>query len=136
MSNWSSGTAEGRLGSEFEGLLEDNLTSFSFSGPLVVTTGSTRFLFPIAVTIIGVSASASTAPTGASVIVDVNKNGTTIYTTQANRPAIAASAFSASETTPDVTAMAVGDYLTVDVDQVGSTIAGSDLNVVIRYRNA
>jgi hypothetical protein len=34
----------------------------------------------------------------------------------------------------DVTAVASGDYLTVDIDQIGSTVAGSDLNVIIRFK--
>jgi hypothetical protein len=66
--------------------------------------------------------------------VDVNHNGTTIFTTQSNRPTIAASGFYDESGTADgdVT-VAAGEYLTVDVDQVGSTIAGSDLTVGIRY---
>ena len=75
-----------------------------------------------------------TAPTGAAIICDVNKNGTTIFTTQSNRPQIAASAQAGAEiTNMDITAFAVGDVLTVDIDQVGSTVIGSDLTVVVRY---
>lgn len=106
---------------------------FFATGELTVTTGASPFPAPFAMTIAGVRAAVGTAPTGASIIVDVNKNGTTIYTTQANRPAIAATTTSSSETTPDVTAVAAGDLVTVDVDQVGSTIAGSDLVVVLRF---
>jgi hypothetical protein len=43
-------------------------------------------------TVTGVRASVGTAPTGATLIVDVNLAGTTIFTTQASRPAIAISA--------------------------------------------
>lgn len=115
----------------------DAVLPFSRSGALTVTVGAGRFRFPFAATLLGVTAAVNTAPTGASVIADVTKNGTTVFTTQGNRPTIAASAFAtASETVPDVTAVALGDYFTVDVDQVGSTIAGSDLTVIIRYRRA
>jgi hypothetical protein len=105
------------------------------SGALTVAAGEVRYRFPTAVTILGVSMACNTAPTGASIICDVNKNGTTIFTTQGNRPTIAASAFNtASEVTNmDVTAFAAGDYLTVDIDQVGSTIAGQNLTVLVRY---
>jgi hypothetical protein len=82
-------------------------------------------------TLTAVRASVGTAPTGASILVDVNKNGTTIFTTQGNRPAIAASAFTSGKMTPDVTTLVDGDYLTIDVDQVGSTITGSYLTVQI-----
>lgn len=75
-----------------------------------------------------------TAPTGQSLIVDVNKNGTTIYTTQASRPTVAASDNDgASSDLPDVKYVDVGDYLTADVDQIGSGTAGSDLVVLQRY---
>jgi hypothetical protein len=61
----------------------------------------------------------------------VNKNGTTIFTTQANRPTIAISGNTDESGVPDVTALADGDYLEVDIDQIGSTVAGSDLTVQI-----
>lgn len=66
-------------------------------------------------------------------IFDVNKNGTTIFTTQGNRPTIAISGNADNASVPDVTAFAAGDYITVDVDQVGSTIQGSDAVVEIEY---
>lgn len=90
-------------------------------------TGSTK-------TISNVFLMVETAPTGASLIVDVNKNGTSIFaTTPANRPTIAASGTSGTSGTPDTTSVADGDYLTFDIDQVGSTIPGSDLLVVIFF---
>ena len=108
---------------------------FGRYGVLTASTGKERFRFPFAATILGVSASIDTAPTGADVVFDVNKNGTTIFTTQANRPRITFGTNACAEVTAiDVTAFAIGDYLTVDVDQVGSTIPGSDTAVFIRYR--
>jgi hypothetical protein len=114
--------------------LEDFI-NFSRAGALTVSTGVGRFPFPFPATLISVTAMVNTIPTGANLILDVNKNGTTIFTTQANRPTInnGASA-TASAAVPNVTAMAAGDYLTVDVDQIGSGVAGSDLTVVVRYR--
>ena len=107
--------------------------AFSANGTLAVSTGLARFYPPFAVTIVAVRASLGTAPTGASLIVDVNKNGTTIFTTQANRPTVAASGFVSDEEVPDVTALTTSDYLTVDVDQVGSTVAGAYLTVVVEF---
>jgi hypothetical protein len=92
-----------------------------------------RYRIPFAAVIESVAATVGTAPTGASLIVDVNKNGTTIFTTQANRPTVAISGNASSDAVPDVTAVAAGDYITVDVDQIGSTVAGSDLCVILRY---
>ncbi|HUS26690.1 MAG TPA: hypothetical protein VMY99_05070 [Nevskiaceae bacterium] len=107
-----------------------SLSAFSVTGTLTTATGTARLPIDGTYTIVGTRLMANTAPTGASIIVDVNKNGTTIYTTQGNRPTIAASANSGGPgSTPDVTSLAAGDYLTVDIDQIGSTIAGADLTV-------
>lgn len=104
------------------------------TGALTVTTGKSRVSMRAAYTVESIVADINTAPTGASVILDVNKNGTTLFTTQANRPTIAAAAFTSSATQPDVLTFGVGDYLTVDVDQIGSIVAGSDMTVNIRLR--
>ena len=98
---------------------------YSDTGTLAVIVGTMRLYNDTAAawTIQGVRASVGTAPTGASIIIDVNVNGSTIFSTQANRPTIAASGF----TNMNTTAVAVGAYITVDIDQVGSTAAGSDL---------
>jgi len=69
---------------------------------------------------------AKTAPTGASLIVDINKNDTTIFTTQANRPEIAIDGHADDSETPDITSLLEGDRLSFDVDQVGSTIFGGN----------
>lgn len=115
-----------------------DIATFAKEGTLAVATGKGRFRFPYAVTILGISAAVNTAPTGAAIILDVNKNGTTIFTTQGNRPQIAAAAFAtaAEVTNMEVIAFAIGDYMTVDVDQIGSTVAGADLTVFIRYKRA
>lgn len=104
----------------------------ALTAPLV---GVGRSLFAYPATIVGVVAAIDTAPTGASVILDVNKNGTTVFTTQANRPTIAAGAHATSAiAVPTVIDLVAGDYLSVDIDQVGSTVAGSDLVVKVFYR--
>lgn len=108
--------------------------TFSAVGTLVVGTGKSRIYLEGNYTVETVRIAVNTAPTGSTVLVDVNKNGTTLYTTQANRPSIAISGFSATSNSPDVTTFVAGDYLTADVDQIGSTIAGSDLTVTVRLR--
>jgi predicted RNA-binding protein with TRAM domain len=112
------------------------LVPFTKTGVQAAAAGTVRFRFPVAAVIESVASTVGTAPTGAALLVDVNKNGTTIFTTQGNRPSIATSGFASSDAVPDVTAIAAGDYLTVDVDQVGSSVAGSDLCVIVRYRLA
>lgn len=87
-------------------------------------TGRTLTLVSVRVDVVG-------PPTGAALIVDVNKNGSTIFTTSANRPTVAAGTTSANSGAIGVTSWAPGEYLTVDIDQVGSTVAGSAMTVVI-----
>jgi hypothetical protein len=107
--------------------------TFGVKGNLSVGAGGARYYFNRAVTITNVRASVGTAPTTQSIIVDVNKNGTTIFTTQGNRPTIAAGANTDATSTPDVTAFAAGDYMTVDVDQVGTGTVGADLTVQVEF---
>lgn len=105
--------------------------TFGKEGVCTVVAGTLRFYVKGAWTITQVRASVGTAPTGASLIVDCNKNGTTVFTTQSNRPTIAASGFTDLADAINVTALADGDYLTVDVDQIGSSVAGSNLTVQV-----
>ena len=90
-----------------------------------------RFRVPFACVIKAVTVATDVAPTGASLIFDINKNGTTLFTTQANRPTIAAAGVSASVTLPNVTTLAAGDVITVDCDQVGSTVASTGFTIAI-----
>lgn len=73
-----------------------------------------------------------TAPTGATLIIDINEDGTTIFST---KPEIDISA----ETEDDNhvisdSALAAGAELTMDIDQIGSTVAGSDLTVLLHVK--
>lgn len=107
---------------------------FTMAGTLTTKVGAMRVYMEGPYVVDSVRASVGTAPTGASVIVDVNRNGTTIYTTQGNRPTIAVSTNTALGGAAANGTFANGDYLTVDVDQIGSTVAGADLVVVVRMR--
>lgn len=108
--------------------------TFAWPGTLVTATGTLRQYVEGAYKFVSARASVNTVPTGATIICDINKNGTTIYTTQGNRPAIAISGNTITANSPDVTTFASGDYLSVDIDQIGSTIAGADLTVQIRLQ--
>jgi hypothetical protein len=109
-------------------------TTLSFAVVGTLTTGTDKaptLVAPCALTIVKVKVVVKTAPTGAPLIVDVNKNATTIFTTQGGRPIIAIGDTTNDSDTPDVTALAEGDKLTVDIDQIGSTVAGADLTVEV-----
>lgn len=107
---------------------------YSLTGTVATGTGKHRLYNDTGVPLIirAVRASVGTAPTGTALIVDVNKGGSSIFTTQSNRPTIPAGANTSGKVTAiNTTALADGEYLTVDVDQVGSTVAGADLTVQI-----
>lgn len=106
----------------------------SIGGTLTTTTGKGRWYNDTGQTLVitGVRASVGTPPSGASIIVDVNLGGTTIFTTQGNRPTIPApGSTSGKVTNMNVTSWPSGTYLSVDVDQIGSVLAGADLTVQI-----
>lgn len=82
--------------------------------------------------IAGVRASVGTAPTGTEVIVDVHRNGTTIFPTQSNRPTIAVAAnTSGKNTLAEVVTLNPGDYVTVDVDQTGTGAANLVVQILV-----
>jgi hypothetical protein len=112
----------------------EEMILYSAAGALSVQSGTHRVYLSHAYDLVSVRASVGTAPTGASLLVDVNRNGTTIFGTQANRPTVAAGTNTALSGTASVSTYSSGDYFTVDIDQVGSTVAGSNLTVQIRLR--
>lgn len=112
---------------------------WAFAGTLTVTTTKDYIALPDTGVISRVDLVCDTAPTGAAVIVDVERSTdggstwVTIFTNQANRPQVAISARTGNTTTIDVSGATEYTHLfRVAIDQVGSTIAGADLSVMIR----
>jgi hypothetical protein len=99
---------------------------FFEGGALSVKTGVGRYPIMEAGTIVRARVVVDTAPTGASLTLSLKKNGTQFTTITMSAGTNAAVSGTLS------TAVADGDYLTVDITQVGSTVAGSNLTVVIR----
>lgn len=110
------------------------LPAFSNTGTLLTEVGTHRLYNDSGAPwqILSLRASLGLAPVGAAVIIDVNIDGTTIFTTQSNRPTIPDGGYTSGKvTTMDIATVADGSYLTIDVDQIGSTTAGGDLTVQI-----
>ena len=82
-------------------------------------------------TFLGESGYIDTAGTGAIVIVDVEKNGSTIYST---KPQFAISANVISAGTLSVTSFVAGDRITFKVTQIGSTAAGQGVRFGIKAK--
>lgn len=112
---------------------------YTVAGTLTVSTDPSTWIYVNgARTITKAVGVVKTASTGADIIVDIEKstdNGatwTSIWnTTPANRLTISATSKEGSQTSFDTTAVAAGDYLRIATDQVGSTVAGANLQVFI-----
>ncbi len=102
-----------------------------FDGTQAVTTmKGPQITMPFGLTLTGVTLKAKGAPTGAALIYDINKNGTTIFST---RPQIAAGATAGGTGAIfSITTLEPNSILTIDIDQVGSTFAGSGVTVMLK----
>lgn len=102
-------------------------------GALVVGVRD-RWLPPFPGQILKANVILGTAGTGASVNLDIKKNGVSIFTAAAPAPSIAAGATTAF-VTPDLTLgkFTTNDVITFEVLQVGATVAGSDADATIEY---
>ena len=102
-------------------------TQLNQSGTLKITTGTARWYAPKNINISKTTGSVSIAPAGSSLIATLNKNGSTIDTLT----------IADSSTTDENRGLSLavnsGDYLTVDITQVGSSTAGSDFNLIVEY---
>lgn len=117
---------------------------FGFSGTIAVATAAGRAIPSRPAIVRDVQLDIKTAPTGAALIVDVlTETGSGAGSMFSTKPQIAATAYSGAAQ-PDGTyarrcvaggfgaTLAAGQRLTVDVSQVGSSVAGADLAVEVR----
>ena len=114
--------------------LGDQITIVANSGFGIVLSGEaetgtniipSRYYLPVGGTITKIIAYAKTAPTGSDLIIDVNINGSTIL--DSSKVTIPASSNSVTVTSFASDSFAADDYLTIDIDQVGSSNAGEDI---------
>ena len=82
-------------------------------------------------TFLGESGYIDTAATGATAIVDILKNGTTIYST---KPTFAIASATAAAGVLSVTSFAAGDRITFKVTQKGSTEPGEGLRFTLKCK--
>jgi hypothetical protein len=88
---------------------------------------------PYAGTLSAVMATVSTAPTGSTIIVDINKNGSTMLGTKLSIDASETSSVTAaSAATITTSSLAIDDLVTIDIDQVGSTVSGRGLKIYLK----
>lgn len=91
-----------------------------------IRTGQTLFLSAVDLRV-------KTAPTGADVIVDINKNGASLFTTRPRVVDGATTGGSGAVFTGSTPSVTDGDVITFDIDQIGSTEAGRDLSIGLSF---
>lgn len=99
---------------------------------LATGTAVATFRMPFAMTLTGVRCSVSTAPTDATLQVDINESGTSILSTVLSIDATEKTSTTAA-TAPVISDSSLADdaEMTIDIDQVGSTVAGVGLVVTL-----
>ena len=118
---------------KLQGPLGQRYFTLTVSDELVVASGLLRLynLTDKDLIINKVHLAVNTEPIGAAIIVDINENGTTIFSTQSNRPQVVVSGYVGETTLIDDPIWTSENYLQADIDQIGSAIAGADLTITI-----
>jgi hypothetical protein len=99
----------------------------------LATGNKVYFRMPYAGTL--VKATVNTAPTGSTLICDINEAGTSVLGTKLSIDASEkTSDTAASAATITDSALANDAEITIDIDQVGSTVAGKGLKVYLKVR--
>ncbi len=136
------------------GLAGADVVTFALSGPFVTGTNKDGLrVMQSAGTILGVVVSQGQRGNNGDNLYDINKHtptlpittqrngtvGTTIYTTQANRPTIVGSTGDSGDTAilltpmPEITTFAAGDFFTMDVDQRQAQTQDLVIQLFIQY---
>ena len=117
------------------GPVGQSVIPFAYDYSLSPSAGKQPYRFPFAATLLGVSGCLGTAASGSPVVIDINVNGVTIIANQANRPSFAPGVTDLPEIALNVP-IVTSDRLTIDLDDVGSTLSGEDLTIFVRYEKA
>jgi len=99
---------------------------------LTAGTNKARFTMPYAGTLTAVKSDMNTAPTGSTLVVDINEAGVSVLSTKLSIDVGETSSSTAA--TPAVisdSALASGAVISIDIDQIGSTVAGAGLKVTL-----
>lgn len=102
---------------------------FGAGGLAQAQTNVQRIVLGAPVTMDEVITALRIAPSTTDVIVDINKNDVSIFTTQANRPTITTGNTSATSGTPNITSAVKGDVISWDIDQ--GDVAATDLSATV-----
>lgn len=100
--------------------------TYSYAGAVALHTGTDKFYPFDTATSIEIEAFVGTAPVGADLIATIKKDGSAVDT-------VTIAAGATSGTTASTTKYIEGEALTVDITQIGSSTAGSDLKINFKF---
>jgi hypothetical protein len=125
---------------------DDLVIAIPVSGTLAVANGALFYTVPVNADLVRVDVQVGTAPTGASAVFKVAQNGvdgvvaTVAATTKSVSVLQAANAnqgvnyiYPKAPASPPLASFAAGDTVSVDITQVGSTVAGSNAVVTLLF---
>ena len=108
---------------------EKDEKTLNVAGTLTLMTGTARWYPTQNIQLISVQSHVNTPPVGANILISIKKNGVVIISGVSIIPST-----NSSSIVSDSTLATIGDYLTVDITQIGSSTPGSDLTVQILYK--
>lgn len=117
-----------------------DVMAWGFDGTLAVTVGNKLWSSFRQIELMSWKGIVNTPSAGAAILVDLNTVDTTtgvrtsVLASQADRISIAAGSRINTVTFATPIVVLAANPLSVDIDQVGSSTAGSDLVVQVRYR--
>jgi hypothetical protein len=100
--------------------------TLDYTGPMVVGTGTKKWWINRSYSITRIIGFLDVAPTGSSLILQLNKNG-------ANTSTLTVAATKTTASANLSISVVQGDYITVNVMQIGSTNSGRDLSLMLEY---
>jgi hypothetical protein len=104
---------------------------------LTTGTNKVRFRMPFPATLLAVRDSVNLAPTGSALIVDINEAGTSVLGTKLSIDATETSSTTAASAATITDASLADDAeISIDIDQIGSTVAGAGLKVYLFVQRA
>lgn len=104
---------------------------------IATETAVVTFRHPWDCVLLGARADVTTAPTGSGITVDINVNGTSVFSTLLTIDAgetTSVTAATQSVLTSDPYYITDNDQITIDIDAVGSTLPGTALKVTLMVR--
>jgi len=111
-----------------EALLGTYTKAYRYSGPLATNQGNLRYYFHQPTVCEQIDVFVDEEPVGAGVVISILKNS--VQSQTITLPAGDTSVFGTSSTLSFI----AGDFITVDITQVGSTSPGTNLYIVFTFK--